>query len=141
MITNILISYSLCSLIDQTIALCGPDGGISGAGLQDEGVMSRPLSDGGQEAWDLIMRLRSKTWIKAGLDPDNVPTRHDVATLAEERLAGIQSNLQAGTPTQPLGGVTEYSESSVIDGGSTPNLNWEDWEDWEDWDRLFCGID
>ena len=49
------------AVIDQTMALCGPDGGVTG--MQDDEVMSRPLKEGGQEAWDLITRLRSRAWI------------------------------------------------------------------------------
>jgi hypothetical protein len=93
-------------------------------------------------AWDLIMRLRSKAWIKANLNPDNVPTRHHVVRLAEEKLGTImeviQSSTRIGTEEQILGRMTDYSESFAVGGGNTPSLNWEDWEDW---DRLFCGID
>lgn len=38
-------------------------------GGEDGISTSRPLRDGGREAWDMLRRLREKAWLKAGLDP------------------------------------------------------------------------
>ena len=72
------------TVIDEAFALCGPDGGITGE--QEDELMRRPLTEGGQEAWDLIKRLRSRAWQKANLDPDIMWTREEVKRVARERL-------------------------------------------------------
>ncbi|QSS65066.1 C6 transcription factor [Histoplasma capsulatum] len=55
------------AFIDKIFSLSGPDGGVVGG---EDGIStSRPLRDGGREAWDMLRRLREKAWLKAGLDP------------------------------------------------------------------------
>ncbi|OAX79804.1 hypothetical protein ACJ72_05876 [Emergomyces africanus] len=55
------------AFIDKIFSLSGPDGGVVGG---EDGIStSRPLRDGGREAWDMMRRLREKAWLKAGLDP------------------------------------------------------------------------
>lgn len=56
------------ALIDKIFSLSGPDGGVVGG--EDGITTQRPLRDGGREAWDMMRRLREKSWQKAGLDPD-----------------------------------------------------------------------
>lgn len=114
------------------MALCGPDGGVTG--IQGEEVMSRPLQEGGHEAWDLITRLRSRAWIKAGLDPDSLLTRAEVAKLAETKLQNILTSYEIEQPgnhwselqLQPfdnLVGAETFSSPGVL-----PNLNWQEWD-------------
>ena len=54
-------------VIDEAFALCGPEGGMTGT--RGRAGPSRPLSEGGKESWDLMNRLRTRAWKKAGLDP------------------------------------------------------------------------
>jgi hypothetical protein len=55
------------AFVDKVFSLMGPDGGVAGG---EDGIpRSRPLKDGGREAWDMLRRLREKAWLKAGLDP------------------------------------------------------------------------
>ncbi|KAL4879423.1 fungal-specific transcription factor domain-containing protein [Aspergillus karnatakaensis] len=60
------------AFIDKIFSLTGPDGGVVGG---EDGIStSRPLKDGGREAWDMIRRLRQQAWQKAGLDPQKLWT-------------------------------------------------------------------
>ena len=121
------------SIIDQAMALCGPDGGVSG--MQDGKIMPRPLTEGGQEAWDLIKRVRSRAWIKAGLDPDVVSSREEAAQLACDQYQLQTTNSLTVSerlprvPDFPLDEALEASEEPLaVSGVPTPNLNWEDWD-------------
>lgn len=82
-------SISACTLIDQTIALCDLDGGVTGNDDPEQGVWGRALVEGGCEAWSLIRQLRTKTYLKIGRDPDLLPSRNDVVSHACSRLDAI----------------------------------------------------
>lgn len=87
------------SLIDQTIALCGIDGGVVGScGVR------RPLTEGGREVWDFIRRLRIKGFVRAGLDPDLLLTRDQVVELALKRLKWIEMTIISGLEVGLLAG-------------------------------------
>ncbi|KUJ13630.1 uncharacterized protein LY89DRAFT_785273 [Mollisia scopiformis] len=76
------------NIVDQAFALCNIDGGISGN--EQGNIMPRPLTEGGQEAWEFIRRLRARAWIKAGLDPDLIMTREDVLKVLERQLEAMK---------------------------------------------------
>ena len=129
-----------CFIIDETIALCGPDGGVSG--LLDGGLSPRPLTEGGQEAWSLIKRLRATAWIKAGLDPDVLPLREDVKAASQVRLNEMISSGGVDHPVrevnvepQSLGALEGHLDTALGTSGiRSPNLNWDDW------DAMFGGV-
>lgn len=141
------------TVIDEAFALCGPDGGMTGQ--QDDELMRRPLTEGGQEAWDLIKRLRSRAWQKANLDPDVMWTREEVKRVARERLGPSDEGVvgggeEAGRGTQqdprsvavhpPPGeqqqhqtGETHEADMTALlaasPGGPTPNIDWNEWDE------------
>ncbi|KAF8849401.1 hypothetical protein BDZ45DRAFT_810000 [Acephala macrosclerotiorum] len=70
--------------LDTVFALCGPyfNGGIvaSTGGAQSPSdshgsTRQRPLTEGGQECWTLLWRMRARAWTLVGLDPDVIWTR------------------------------------------------------------------
>ncbi|KAL2000708.1 hypothetical protein VTN02DRAFT_2742 [Thermoascus thermophilus] len=71
------------AFVDKIFSLSGPDGGVVGG--EDGITTSRPLRDGGREAWDMMRRLREKAWQKAGLDP------HQLWTEQAQIQAGVVS--------------------------------------------------
>lgn len=73
------------AFVDKIFSLSGPDGGVVGG--EDGITTSRPLRDGGREAWDMMRRLREKAWQKAGLDPHQLWTE--------------QAQIQAGVAPAP----------------------------------------
>jgi hypothetical protein len=123
-------SESYCTVIDEVLALCRPEGGVTGA---QEGSLPRILTEGGQEAWDLIKRFRSRIWTRSGLDPDVLPRRDEIAALAEERLEELTSlsSDQQSEPVQALGLDDDRYRDGDFDAGAgttesfTPNLNWD----------------
>ena len=101
------------AFIDRILSLTGPDGGV--VGDEDEITTSRPLKDGGREAWDMIRRLRRKAWQKAGLDPqrlwtESVPVNYNnngapdyskaAAQAASSQLAGPPESLLSPRPEE-----------------------------------------
>ena len=54
-------------------------------GGEDGISTSRPLKDGGREAWDMMRRLREKAWLKAGLDPSVLWTEQAQAQVCSSR--------------------------------------------------------
>ena len=71
------------AFIDKVFSLSGPDGGVVGG---EDGIStSRPLKDGGREAWDMMRRLREKAWLKAGLDPGVLWTEQAQAQVCSSR--------------------------------------------------------
>lgn len=123
-----------CLVIDETIALCGPDGGVSG--LLDSGLLPRPLTEGGQEAWSLIKRLRSRAWVKAGLDPDVLPLLEEVRATSQGRLIEMILSGEVYRPVHENTVDLQSFRASDVDvhtihGTSeihSPNLNWDDWD-------------
>jgi hypothetical protein len=92
------------------------------------------LTEGGQEAWDLIIRLRSRIWIKADLQIDNGLTQHEVVQLVENERCiiietTIQGNVLQATEVYASGAATVISQTLVPGGRATANLNWEDWDE------------
>ena len=79
------------AFIDKIFSLTGPDGGVVGD-EDDDMAASRPLKDGGREAWDMIGRLRQKAWQKAGLDPQKLYTDPVVTSM------NCQVDRARGTP-------------------------------------------
>jgi hypothetical protein len=70
--------------IDEALALCDPDGGITG--IREGRLNRRSLKQGGQEAWNLIRKLRAQAWRKVGLDPDVFLTRSETEERVRQRL-------------------------------------------------------
>lgn len=120
-------TLAFCQVVDEVLALCQPHGGVSG--MQDNGIMARPLSDGGDEAWVLIRRLRSKAWLKAGLDPDTLLTREEVIANARQNLHAMQMTEQPTLFTAPNPSETtgSHHDAACPDSLGTLNLDWEDW--------------
>lgn len=91
-----------CMIVDQIMALCAPDGGItSSAGWNN--MMHRPLTEGGAEAWDFIWRLRARVWTKVGLDPNVILTREEVCVVVAQKMAAFKKaggKLDLQTPVQ-----------------------------------------
>ncbi|ETI20750.1 hypothetical protein G647_07092 [Cladophialophora carrionii CBS 160.54] len=79
-----------CTVIDQTMALCAPEGGITASG--NGAMMHRPLNEGGAEAWDLIRRLRARVWTKIGRDPEVILTRDDVESIVAQKLQAFKAS-------------------------------------------------
>lgn len=130
--------------IDEVLALCGPDGGM--VGVQQGGRQnSRPLRDGGFEVWELIHRFKVQAWIKAGLNPDIMPTRDEVEARVKFRMTGKEREEVPSTrapsnsapPTGPdiLQAYTE-SELQLPEGDDLvmgdldfdPNIDWFQWD-------------
>jgi hypothetical protein len=61
-------------------------------------VMDRPFTKGGQSAEGLILRLRSRTWFKAGRDPDPTLPRVQVVKYAEEELKKSMQTILSNSP-------------------------------------------
>ncbi|KAI1611053.1 fungal-specific transcription factor domain-containing protein [Exophiala viscosa] len=140
-----------CTIIDEVMALCSPEGGITGS--DGSSMTPRPLTEGGAEAWDLVRRLRARVWLTVGLDPDIALTREEVCASVSLKMEGFKatgqmhlgtplrlessSGIEVSGPRQPGPSVVE-SQSALFDhdltttlggGGATPNINWEDWDE------------
>lgn len=123
-------SETFSTVIDEVLALCRPEGGVTGA---QEASLPRLLTEGGREAWDLIKRYRSRIWTRSGLDPDILPRRDEIARLAEERIEELTS-LSSDQQPEPLQ-VLDLESSRFGDGvldaavadmeNLAPNLNWD----------------
>ncbi|ODH13359.1 hypothetical protein ACO22_07337 [Paracoccidioides brasiliensis] len=89
------------AFIDKIFSLSGPDGGVVGG---EDGIStSRPLRDGGREAWDMMRRLREKAWLKAALDPSVLWTEKAQA----EAQRPITKRASAQLPRERLGSTVE----------------------------------
>lgn len=121
-----------CQLVDRTVALCGPEGGVTGT--EYLGAATSSLTREGQEAWNLIFRLRSRAWIKIGRDPHYLPTRTQVVQYAEAELDQFTKSTSAVVSSGSSGSIpyaecdVEVQELPSVSGVGTPNLNWEDWD-------------
>lgn len=153
-----------CNIIEQTMALCLREGGITAGG--DGATVQRPLTEGGGEAWDFIRRLRSRVWTKIGLDPDVILTREDVSTFVAERMqhfkdSGGSLDLRTPLPRDVTGqleeiraqsGTTTHGQTSMLSSpGPGANAGQGQFEhytfgqsgvptpniNWEDWDQIF----
>ncbi|KAK5721678.1 hypothetical protein LTR15_006269 [Elasticomyces elasticus] len=71
--------------VDICFALFGPHGGIVGGGTGSDKLMERPLTEGGQEAWEYFRRLRTQAWQKAGIDPAVVWTREQAVQYCNKQ--------------------------------------------------------
>lgn len=102
------------AFIDKIFSLSGPDGGVVGG--EDGVTTSRPLNDGGREAWDMMRRLREKAWLKAGLDPQLLWTE--------------QAQMQAGVAPVRSPSISTTStrnhERSLKDQSASPTTNFAD---------------
>lgn len=125
-------------VIDIIFALNGPQGGlVAGSGTEDD-IMKRPLTEGGQETWEYLRRLRSKAWQKAGLDPDVVWTRDQAVQYCHnahepEVLAGEQGPMWSQASPESFEGMSLARVSQQAVPGaealedimmSPPNLDW-----------------
>ncbi|KAK2751104.1 hypothetical protein FQN57_000179 [Myotisia sp. PD_48] len=102
------------AFIDKIFSLSGPDGGV--VGDEDGVTTSRPLKDGGRQAWDMMRRLREKAWQKAGLNPQLLWTE--------------QAQVQAGVVAHasPVASATSIrsSEQSLKEQSTSPAANFVD---------------
>ncbi|KAK2810520.1 hypothetical protein FQN49_008533, partial [Arthroderma sp. PD_2] len=102
------------AFIDKIFSLSGPDGGVVGG--EDGVTTSRPLNDGGRQAWDMMRRLREKAWLKARLDPQLLWTE--------------QAQLQAGIGPKKSPSVSTTStrnlERHPKDQSASPTTNFAD---------------
>ncbi|KAJ5677743.1 uncharacterized protein N7477_003376 [Penicillium maclennaniae] len=62
-------------LIDNVMALLGPDGGV--VGVDRDSMARRLLQEEGREAWSMIRNLRRISWLKIGLNPDILWVQND----------------------------------------------------------------
>ncbi|KAB8596084.1 hypothetical protein FH972_025793 [Carpinus fangiana] len=64
----------------------------------DDDQVTRPLNQGGAEAWMFVRRMRHRVWQKAGLDPTHLscPSRADEIDL-ELAITGVPTPRRAGT--------------------------------------------
>ena len=127
-------------VVDQAIALCTEDGGIGGS--EGGSAMLRPLTEGGQEAWNFVRRLHDVAWTKAGLDPDVVMTREDVVWLVTRKgEATTASEMpQLLLPLELTSGNSEATFYAPVDldgvdsgGGGEANMNFS----WDELDSIF----
>lgn len=88
------IAARLRDLVDQTLALCGSRGGVVGG--SESGVLLRPVTDYSQEVWRVLLRLRTKVWVKTGASLD-VPLRRDIQAAAETRLSTILNDIDSSS--------------------------------------------
>jgi hypothetical protein len=154
-----------CTVIDQTMALCAPEGGITASG--NGAMMQRPLTAGGAEAWDLIRRLRTRVWTKIGRDPDVILTRDDVESIVAQKLQAFKASggiLDLRTPlpndvtgqfeqptaqstTSPQPGTSFFASpllGAAVDPGQFDHYTFglgggrpTPNINWEDWDQVF----
>jgi len=125
--------------IDIAFALCGSNGGIVAGGSDPEKLTKRPLTEGGQEAWDYFKRLRAKAWQKAGLDPDIVWTREQAVRFCNgqsepQLVAQEHGPMWGGVSLGELEDLTALAgHTSVTSAGSQgdmevimspPNIDW-----------------
>lgn len=61
------------AMIDRMFLLSGKINGSHNIGLN----CAMPLREGGQEAWEMLIKLRHKAWLKSGLDPDVIWSEED----------------------------------------------------------------
>jgi hypothetical protein len=125
------------TVVDEAIALCTADGGISGT--EGGGTIPRPLTEGGQEAWAFVRKLRAVAWTRAGLDPDVVMTREEVVRLVMRRGEAVTSSQISELPL-PLdatrGGLEAelYASTEALggdlggNGEANMNLSWSEWD-------------
>ncbi|EFR04252.1 hypothetical protein MGYG_07260 [Nannizzia gypsea CBS 118893] len=102
------------AFIDKIFSLSGPDGGVVGG--EDGVTTSRPLNDGGREAWDMMRRLREKAWLKAGLDPQLLWTEQ---AQVQAGVAPVRSPSVSTTSTR-------NQERSFKDQSASPTTNFAD---------------
>ncbi|OAL68887.1 C6 transcription factor [Trichophyton violaceum] len=102
------------AFIDKIFSLSGPDGGVVGG--EDGVTTSRPLNDGGREAWDMMRRLREKAWLKAGLDPQLLWTEQ---AQVQAGVAPVRSPSVSTTSTR-------NPERSLKDQSASPTTNFAD---------------
>ena len=129
------------SLIDETLALCAPNGGVVGH-HRDSDLMSRPLTEGGQEAWDLVKTVRARAWRKAGLDPDILPMREQVVSKAADRFAastGIISHPHHHSSYMSTSTPFHDDHQQILGVSSVPSPNLA--LDWADFNTLFGDIE
>lgn len=128
------------SIVDEAFAICGPTGGL--AGVEEYKLISRHLTEGGREAWDLLRHLRSKAWQKCGVDPDMLWTREQVIERTHEKAARsiafpdedsgpelpVHPASGAG-PSARLGAIPQGADEVIVPGGvPTPNIDWGEWD-------------
>jgi hypothetical protein len=140
---------ALCSLIDQTMSLCGTGGGVISAGDSDAQIRRRPLTEGGREAWTLIRKLRAKAFTESGLDPDILPTREEVVELSQRRLNAIKTAIETSTEKGgPAPGniicASEIDQATTASDIWSPNDSIPDHAfgavehiNWDEWNALF----
>ncbi|OJD19564.1 hypothetical protein AJ78_00421 [Emergomyces pasteurianus Ep9510] len=117
------------AFIDKVFSLSGPDGGVVGG---EDGIStSRPLRDGGREAWDMMRRLREKAWLKAGLDPGVFWTeqaqaeaqrpinKHKLTPVPKERRGSSVQNFADGYDT-PVKEPCDHNNHSICQ-----SVKWE----------------
>ncbi|KAK4554558.1 hypothetical protein LTR86_008413 [Recurvomyces mirabilis] len=125
--------------IDIAFALCGSKGGIVAGGSGPDKIMKRPLTEGGQEAWNYFKRLRAKAWQKAGLDPDIFWTREQAVRFCNGQLEPQPGAQEHGPtwnedypgelqdPNDLAGHTSATTAGSQVDMEvimSPPNIDW-----------------
>lgn len=127
--------------VDLIFALNGRDGGIIPRSEEYSGWSSRPLTEGGREAWDYLRRLRTRAWRKAGLDPDIVWARNQAlqaCNSSSEVAQGSEQNTyeerevdaRSGQNIDPdVGPMQAFSLLSDV-MASPPDINWDYMPNW-----------
>lgn len=112
-------------VLDLIYALCAPEGGI--IGTDDLHYRNRPLTQGGKEAWDLLRRLRNKTWAHAGWDVNVVWSRERAVAFCnhEDHIEDFPTPPGVQSPSV-LGAAAQIDDPVFAEGIaiSPPNIDW-----------------
>ncbi|PGH06086.1 hypothetical protein AJ79_06620 [Helicocarpus griseus UAMH5409] len=114
-------SKSRAFFIDKIFSLSGPDGVVGG----ENGIStSRPLRDGGREAWDMMRRLREKAWLKAGLEPRVLWTEQAQAEARHPYMKQMSTQVPKEHRVSPVQSFTDSYYTLIkepYDGGNNNN--------------------
>ncbi|KAK5693334.1 hypothetical protein LTR17_025085 [Elasticomyces elasticus] len=120
--------------VDICFALCGPYGGIVGGSRGPDMLMERPLTAGGQKAWEYFRRIRTQAWQKAGLDPAVVWTRQQAVKYcnnqAEPQVIIDQASRMwsenSASGREGLDTTNIQHPAQTFEAGMTspPNIDW-----------------
>lgn len=107
--------------VNIVFAMLGPTGGLLPETKLDT-PGPRPLTEGGEEVWLFIRRLRSKAWRCADIDPGIVWTRKHAVHWLNNLLAdgNITSPMTTGSKPPQASQDTSHNEEQV----ETPLSNW-----------------
>ena len=118
-------------ILDMAFASMGQDGGIIADDKATNGEHSRPLTEGGSEAWYHLRRLRWRIWLRDGADPSVLPSRSEAAVLCKdfENLSSSSKQAQSATvsteQSTQSGGMSSAFDPLLDFFGSTAGIDWD----------------